>query len=150
MKFPYQRYEVEPSPAFSNGVVHRPEVPLRVIGPTGVAIFLALVDSGADGTILPKSIGEAIGVALDEHQSAPAAGFGGGRATVLPGRVELEVQQGSEQHRWAATVGFGDFASPEDEHMILGHAGFLDYFVATFHGERHELELVATGGLAAT
>ena len=150
MKFPYQRYEVEPSPAFSSGVVHRPEVPLRVIGPTGDAIFLALVDSGADGTILPKSIGEAIGVALDEQQSVPAAGFGGGQAAVLAGRVEVEVQQGGEHHRWAATVGFVDFASPEDEHTILGHAGFLDYFVATFDGERHELELVATGGLAAT
>jgi len=149
MKFPYQRYEVEPSPAFSSGVVHRPEVPIRLIGPTGDALFLAIVDTGADGTILPKSIGDAIGVRLDEQESVLAAGFGGGHADVLPGRVELEVQQGGDRHRWAATVGFVDFSSPEDEHTILGHAGFLDYFFAAFDGERHELELVATGGLVA-
>jgi hypothetical protein len=35
-----------------------------------------------------------------------------------------------------------DFGSPDDEVIVLGHGGCLDYFRAVFDGEKAELELV--------
>jgi len=40
-------------------------------------------------------------------------------------------------------VGFVDFGSSEDEVIVLGHGGCLDYFTAIFDGEKAELELTA-------
>jgi hypothetical protein len=40
-----------------------------------------------------------------------------------------------------------DFESPDEETVILGHSGFLDYFTATFDGEIAELILVANRGI---
>ena len=77
MKFPYQRYTVTPSPSVPDGILYRPEVPLRVIGSIGDASFLALVDSGADETLLPCSMGEAIGVRIDDSTQSQVAGIGG-------------------------------------------------------------------------
>ncbi len=140
MIFAYQRYEVEASPAFGGGLLYRPEIPLRVIGQTGDANFFALVDTGADGTLIPRSLGERIGVDLDDSQPTSVRGFSGqDEVLVVPGRVTLELRQGSTLHRWETTVALVEFASPEAEQGILGHAGCLDYFVVTFDGERHEL-----------
>ena len=151
MRFAYQSYEVEPSPAFGGGVLYRPEIPLRVIGQAGDANFFALVDTGADGTLIPRSLGERIGVAINDRQATPVRGFSGyEQVPVAPGRVTLELRQGKTVYRWAATVGFVDFATDEAEQAILGHAGCLDYFVVTFDGGRHELEIELSDRFAGT
>jgi len=43
-------------------VIFRPEVRIRVHGPNGSGDFLALVDTGADNTILPESVARALGI----------------------------------------------------------------------------------------
>jgi hypothetical protein len=141
MTFPYQRYAVEASPVFSRGVVYRPEITLRIIGGAGDAIIHALVDTGADGTLFPRSIGEAIGATIYEKSTATVRGLGGEPLTVVAGEVEIEVADGDERHRWTMPVGFTSLQDPQDEVAILGHAGFLDYFEATFNGQGHELHL---------
>jgi hypothetical protein len=42
---------------------------------------------------------------------------------------------------------FYDFASSQDETVILGHAGFLDYFTATFEGRSAIVTLTANDDL---
>ncbi len=151
MKFAYQRYEVEASPAFGGGLLYRPEIPLRVIGQAGDANFLALVDTGADGTLIPRSLGERIGVEIDDSQAVPVRGFSGaGEVKVSPGLVSLELRQGETCYRWEATIGFVEFATPEAEQGILGHAGCLDFFVVTFDGETHELAVEPNGRFNGT
>lgn len=141
MNFPYQRYAVEASPVVSRGVVYRPEITLRLIGASGDAIIHALVDTGADGTLFPRSIGEAIGATIYETNTATVRGLGGELLTVVAGEVEIELRAGDDCHRWNMTVGFTSLEKPEDEVAILGHAGFLDYFRATFDGQGRELQL---------
>lgn len=68
--------------------------------------------------------------------------FGGQKLSMQFGDVEIEVAQGGERFRWTARVQFFEFSSPGDESLVLGHAGFLDYFTATFDGARSELILV--------
>jgi hypothetical protein len=58
MRFPYT---LKIPPSIDTGdeiVVLRPEIPIRVYGPTGAADVFALVDTGADnsiGKILPSA-----------------------------------------------------------------------------------------------
>jgi hypothetical protein len=140
LKFPYQRYEVDPTPTLPGGVVYRPEVPVRVRGPAGTASFLVPVDTGADETLLPRSVAEALGVVLDEARHWQVAGIGGRPIDVVLGKVAFELLARPRPYRWSARIGFAAFA-PDDELAILGHRGFLDRFTATFHPRRHELTL---------
>ena len=45
----------------SDGVLHRPEVPVSIGGPLGKLSLLALVDTGADESILPFSLARELG-----------------------------------------------------------------------------------------
>ncbi len=144
MKFEYQSYPIDPSPELPQGRLYRPMVPVRVKGLTGSITFLALLDTGADATLLPRSLGEAIGVRIDESRHSLATGIGGEQLVVHLGDVGLEVSTGEERYRWWTAVGFAAFPHPEDEIAILGHAGVLNLFVATFDGEKREVELQPT------
>jgi len=46
MKFPYQRYQIGPSPTVPSGILHRPEIPVRIIGATGAPTLWPLLDAG--------------------------------------------------------------------------------------------------------
>lgn len=59
-------------------VIFRPEIRLTVHGPSGSGDFLALVDSGADNTILPESIARALGIPLTAG-TGPARGPSAGK-----------------------------------------------------------------------
>lgn len=142
MIFDYTTYEVDCSPTNPSGLVRRPEVLLRVGGETASKSVLALVDTGADERVLPLSLAERIGVAVDDSHAMQAAGVGGQLIDLLPGAVELEITNGSESYKWRSFVGFARFQDPEDECAILGHVGALEYFTATFDGEVHRLSLV--------
>lgn len=103
---------------------------------------MALVDTGADESVLPLSLAKNIGVEVDESRSIPAAGVGGHPIELLPGAVELEIGDGSESYRWRAIVGFARFDRPENECTCIGHVAALEYFTATFDGERQRCTLV--------
>src|SRR5687767_9014700 len=100
MKFPYRQYEVEASPTIPDGILYRPMVPVRVIGLTGDASFWALLDTGADETILPLSIGLAIGAAIDDSMAWTIGGIAGQAVQVILGDVQLEIGQRRTTFRW--------------------------------------------------
>jgi hypothetical protein len=52
--------------------------------------------------------------------------------------VTLRITDGVEFREWPAVVGF---ASGNLTRPLLGFAGFLQFFTATFHGDREEVEL---------
>ena len=121
-------------------VIFRPEVPVRVHGPNGSIDFVALVDTGADNTILPESIARDLGIPLAAGKGPAATAFGGQEIALFHADVELELLHPESTLRWLARVYF--FAKGvEDETLILGHQGFLDYFTATFRGEEYALDL---------
>jgi hypothetical protein len=143
MLFDFCKYKVKRSPVFRSGVLYRPEVLVRVISPTVDVFVRGLVDTGADSTLFPRSIAESLGISLDDVATSPATGFTGDQLQVAYGRLELEVAQRDEQHRWSAVVGFVDYPRPEFEQTLLGRVGFLDEFTAVFDTRRHLLELTA-------
>ena len=141
MRFPYQRYEVHPSTSLPEGVLYRPELPIRVIGSAGHVSLLALADTGIDETLLPRSVGELVGAAIDETQSWSVAGFGGQQVDVVLAEVEFELVSRRNGHRWRAKVGLVDFPNPEDEAAVLGHVGFFDQFTAHFNTRRRQVTI---------
>ena len=149
MKFPYRSY-VSLYPGSSDfRLILRPVVTIQIAGPNAKARWDALVDTGADETLLPYSFAELLGVKLDRDATSQAAGISGEHLTVYYGDVAFQIADGSEQVGWSTTVGFVEFASTDDEVVVLGHLGCLDYFTAEFDGEAAELKLTANSLLPA-
>jgi len=123
-------------------VIFRPEVQITVHGPKGSGDFVALVDTGADNTILPESIARDLGIPLIPGEGPAATAFGGQEMPLSYADVQLELVHPDETLRWLARVYF--VADGGDrETLILGHQGFLDYFTATFSGDDCALDLKA-------
>lgn len=145
VRFKYLPFRTEPSPTIPDGSLHRPMIPIRVIGPVTDWAMFAFVDTGADETTLPRSIGDRVGATIDETVPLPVTGIGGQTLQGFSGDIHIEVRQGAELYRWRQRVRFASFARPEDEITILGHVGFLNYFTATFNGKKREITLKANG-----
>jgi hypothetical protein len=143
MRFRYASYEVDPSPTVPSGVLYRPEVTIDVIGSRRIETIQALVDTGSDETVFPASLAKAIGVQLDHAAAGQASAVGGHAVQLVPGGVTLQIAEGGRTYRWQTTVGFLEVEQPEDEVALLGYAGFLEFFRATFDSQIHELELTA-------
>jgi len=72
-------------------VIFRPEVRIRVHGPAGSGDFLALVDTGADNTILPESVARPLGIPVVPGQGPAARAFGGQEISLSYADIELEL-----------------------------------------------------------
>jgi hypothetical protein len=140
MRFPYQAYPVRGIGAAHIAVVYRPMVPIRVIGPAGEGFAYGLADSGADETMLPDNFIEPLGVIVRPGDHANIVAIDGGSVPVRYGMVDLELRRHGVLYHWSARVAFHAGAR-----SILGHAGFLDHFTATFNGRRRHVTLTPNG-----
>lgn len=143
MRFAYQKYRTK-SPVLPGGIVARPEISVKVIGPVGPVTLDALVDTGSDLTIIPLWVASQIGVDVDASPRWPLAGLAGQVAEASPGDVELEITSAGSFFRWTTAVSFVAHPAGSKATAILGHSGFLDFFRVTFDGPAMELEIEAT------
>jgi hypothetical protein len=109
MKFPYRLHPIAPTRSIPDGIIVRPMIPLRVIGPLGAIPIRALLDSGADETLFPRSIADAIGIEIDQNEAWAFAGIGGQSLRAAPGAVRLELSDRARTVRWTAVVQFAAF-----------------------------------------
>ncbi len=139
IRFPYTHIAL-PSPAIALGgrwVRPRPIIHVTIIGPSGSRLQEGLLDSGADDTVFPQRLAALLGVDLS---NAPVGQATTAALTNVPLRfahVSLRITDGVERREWPAWVGF----SPAIHRPLLGFAGFLQFFTATFHGDREYVEL---------
>jgi Retroviral aspartyl protease len=149
LRFPY-RLGLSPRPLVSlAGRSQRPRsiITVAVVGPMGSWPLDALIDTGADDTVFPEWIAPTIGIDLTNAPSCSAAGVGGGVGVLRFAQVRLRIADNHERREWLAWVGFT--AAPMN-HPMLGFAGFLQYFTATFHGDREEVELAVNSRYVGT
>src|SRR5262249_19241984 len=140
LRFPYTPFPTKKPlwPLGGRSERPRPVLLVTVIGPTGTQVELALLDTGADDTVFPEDVAALIGVDLTNAPTGEAAGVGQAAAPLRYAEVTLRITDGREQRQWQARVGF----TPAPlKRPLLGFAGFLQFFTATFHGDREEVEL---------
>jgi hypothetical protein len=140
MRFPYKHVSIR-SPALALGgrwVRPRPIISVTLIGPSDSRLREGLLDSGADDTIFPQSLAALLGLDLS---NAPVGWASTATLMNVPlryARLSLRITDGKEQREWPAWVGF---TSAKLHQPLLGFAGFLQFFTATFHGDHEQIEL---------
>jgi len=141
MIFPYVRHKVDPSPAIPTGEIARPEIPVRIVGPDGFVEITGLLDTGADHIFLSVLLAELLGIDIDDEPAETAEGAGGHELKIWPGEVELEIAADGKFYRWRVHVGF--IANGDDPAAAyFGHAGFLEFFTATFDYRAKSVALI--------
>lgn len=140
MRYPY-RLTTLSQPALALGgrwVRPHPVIPLAVIGPSNTRLVEGKLDTGADDTVFSERLAARIGVDLT---NAPRGEFRGANAGLIPvryARVTMRLARNGERREWSAWVAFT--AAPIRQ-APLGFGGFLQFFAATFYGDREEVDL---------
>ncbi|HYV36005.1 MAG TPA: hypothetical protein VE988_09905 [Gemmataceae bacterium] len=116
----------------------RPVITVTLIGPAATWLFDGLLDTAADDTVFPEWIARRLGIDLSHAPAGMASGVGMVAIPVHFAEVVLRVASNVEQHEWKTWVAFT--AAPL-RRPLLGFAGFLQFFTATFHGDREEVDL---------
>jgi len=86
IEFPFERRQ---SQRF--GAIFKPIIPVRISGPIRAVNVFMLVDSGADLSILPYSVGETLGLQFDIGTRSEVQGIGEGAVPYVLGEVELQL-----------------------------------------------------------
>src|SRR5882724_8895583 len=135
LRYPYTRIVLlHPSAALGGrSAISRPLISLTVIGPGGSQLLDGLIDSGADGILVPEYVASTIGIDLTTASQETTRGIGGGRITARYVDVTLRIADQNEYREWFAPMG--------RRTAILGHAGFLEYFSTTLLGDLQRVEL---------
>jgi len=119
----------------------RPVVTLKVYGPQGFASHDALVDTGADTCIFPRKVAVALGIHEEPTKGPDATAYGGELLPATFADIEVELSDGETTLKWPLLAYFHETADDGDDTLILGHTGFLEFFITTFIGEDFALEL---------
>jgi hypothetical protein len=116
----------------------RPVITVSIVGTSNTIAADGLLDTGADDTVFPESTALRLGIDLS---NAPLGRMQTAALTSYPVRyaqVHLRITDGVEQREWPAWVGFTPASLNQP---LLGFAGFLQFFTATFHGDREQIKL---------
>ena len=145
----YTRYP-RPQPIVSlNGRTERPKPVIGVALLSGQKTVArdCLLDTGADDTIFPEDVAAQLGIDLSNAPSGTASGVGLVPSIVRYAKVTFRITDGHEQREWEGWVGF---TSARLHRPLLGHAGFLQFFDATFRGDAEIVELTPNSSYAGT
>jgi hypothetical protein len=128
--------------------VFRPEVEILVHGPNGSKVLQALVDTGSDNTVFPAYVARELGIRVQSATGPAAEAFGGHQVALSYADIELELIHVEGNVRWTAQA-FFLVEESDEETVIVGRDGFLEYFTATFIGDEFALELKPNAFLPA-
>ncbi|OGJ43433.1 hypothetical protein A3J23_02345 [Candidatus Peregrinibacteria bacterium RIFCSPLOWO2_02_FULL_48_14] len=137
MRFKYSEYT-----GSDGNVIFRPVVVLTLKHGDKFIQTEAVIDSGADFTILPIEIAGILCIKLDSRTKTTFHGAGSNAFTVYPSPVKIEHmlrQGGFRTIKWSVKVFFAE-AQPT---ILLGYQGFLERFRIILDGKKKELEIAA-------
>ena len=107
------------------GVIYKPLIPVTIVEPQYSVNLFMLLDSGADLSLIPYSVGEAIGLELDMHNRSEVQGIGEGSIPYILSQVVLHIGEREMPIR----VGW---ALLEEVPLILGRLDVFRYFAIEF------------------
>ncbi len=144
LRFPYLSEPLfgPPAPTLPAGARSRwrPLVPLTVQGPNGRSVVFgrALVDPGADDTVLPLDAAELLAVSF-YPATTHSLRWRGQRYPLRYGHVTLEIAD--DEGNVLAWPAVAAFTTAPVRYPLLGICGCLEFLDATFHGAEHLIEL---------
>jgi hypothetical protein len=140
LRFPYKLLRAKRPIVSLDGRLFRPRplVVITLIGPSATTIQTAHVDPGSDDCVFPAHLAAKIGIDLSGAPEGEAAGVGQEAVVLRYAHVTLRLANGDEHCEWLAWIAFTDALL---NRPLLGFAGFLQFFTATFHGDQEEVEL---------
>lgn len=121
--------------------IFRPTVPIFFKNKSKFIHTEAVIDSGADFTILPIELAGILDIKLDTNSKATFYGAGRNPFSVYPspGSISCMLRKnGFKTITWKTKVFFAE-SQPA---ILLGHKGFLEKFRVTLDGERREVEIM--------
>lgn len=127
MKFPYVRY----------GIFYRPVIPITLSYKGNNFPYEALVDTGADISILPAAIADQLDIDLRSGKEFEFGGIVGSNSGYLH---NVGVNIGSHQMDEVPVI-FSDNIAP-DGYGILGHEGFFTKFKLIIEAGKRTIEIV--------
>ncbi len=139
MKFKYTEYELG-----KGRFTARPTLPITFqYGNIRIPVADALVDTGADQTLLPLEFAIQFGFRFDLKKDGEVwSGAGGGKFRVFlaPRPIKfILAQEGFRTIQWMGPVTF----TLEQPTILLGHQGCLEHLDLLFHGKQKILEVKA-------
>lgn len=116
----------------------RPIIPVRV-HINGLSVLTdALIDTGADVTIMPKFVADRLGIDLSNAPESSLIGALGGGGSYRVFELELELRELPNSIRWKAPVGF---TNREMSFAFPGTRGFFEFFELTYNAKRELIDL---------
>jgi hypothetical protein len=140
MRFAYKPIKTTAPVVPLNGRQERPRpvVSITLVGPTRSKAIDGRLDTDSDDTVFPEHLATYVGVDLSNAPQGTATGVGQVPVPVKYAQVTLRMTDGKEFREWTGWVGFTPVLS---KYALLGFAGCLQFFTATFYGDLEEVEL---------
>lgn len=118
-------------------LVKTPSIPVTMIGKKDAVEVIALIDSGADISVIPKEMAEILGFNL-KRKSHKSFGIGG-EVDSIEDSMKIIVNKGHEKYvlEIPILIILDKYSFPP----LLGRAGFFDYFKIQFDQQRYKVTL---------
>lgn len=120
------RYKITKRPDGTE--VKMPSIPIRIFGNREISFeTFALLDSGADISVIPKKLAELLGIDL---QGEKTLAFGiGGRVECVERKIAINIVKGHENYTFSIPVKviIDEYNFP----VLLGRQGFFEEFIIT-------------------
>jgi len=115
-----------------------PTIPVTFVGPADSMDIVAILDSGADMSVLPLEIGQLLGLSLKKARG-PCDGIGG-EVETSEDHVRIRIMQGHEDYSFEIPVKI--VLDPKcNIPVLIGRAGFFEQFEITFNERRGRISL---------
>lgn len=115
-----------------------PTIPVTFIDPDESIDIVAILDSGADISVLPLEVGEQLGLDLTKNRS-PCGGIGG-EVDTAEDHIRIRIAQGHENYTFDIPVKV--VLDPNSNiPALIGREGFFEEFEITFDERRERISL---------
>jgi len=113
-----------------------PSIPILLSGKEKFET-IALIDSGADISAMPKAVAELLGLDLS-GKITPAYGIGG-KVDSVETKANITIEKGHERYNFQIPI--KGILSDYDFPILLGRAGFFDKFIISFYQAQEKVSL---------
>ena len=124
---------------FNNTEIKSPSIPVILSGSGSKYQFIALLDSGADVSVIPKEVAELLDLDLSGNKEE-ARGIGG-KVPAIQSKINIELGKPHEMYNYNIPVKVILNEIDEEIPIILGRAGFFDKFLITFNQKDEKITL---------